>query len=870
MDNLSANLAGLAAGLRSLPTGDTEALARAGAAIEAAATALPPECRRESDALGLVLEGLQAVYLGQAADNAAAILAAAAVVDAAEASLIDPAEASLDEAVATLQATLRSPSAGAPPASLDDAAALLISLDPTDRGGLSRMRDALAGLASAATTSEAARPHVRSALEAMEGAMLDPAADLGNAVVRAIESLNLALEANALEPAAGAAGYPLPRKDVDGGTMCPAASAAGSVDGGTACPAASAAGSNGNPVVAFDRPATLPADTDADILKEYIVESLDHVGAAEGSLLALETDPTQSEPVHVVFRAFHTIKGTSGFLGLDRIQRLAHLAESQLDRVRTGQIHLTGGYADLALESCDALKFMIQGLAGLTPNDPLPISEGYDDLLVRLADPEAAGIGETAAGATAVPRLGDILVAEGKVPRDDMEAAAAVQQSDRLGETLVQSGTASAPDVAKALRLQKQISGDDKADSSIRVTTQRLDSLINMVGELVISHSMIAHDPDVADKALVRLTRNVNRTGKIVRELQDLTMSLRMVPLRATFQKMARLVRDVARKSGKNVQFTTEGEDTEIDRNMVESLGDPLVHMIRNAVDHGIESPEARLAAGKPETGTVRLKACHSAGNVVLELVDDGKGLDREKILAKAVQQNLIEPGATLAESEIFALIFRPGFSTAEKVTDVSGRGVGMDVVRKRIEAIHGRVEIASTVGRGSTFTLRLPLTMAITDAMVLRVGPQRYLLPTVSIVQSFRPEPGAVSTVIGRGEMVLLRGELIPMLRLGRLFGVEDAATDPTRGLLVVMEAAGCRAAILVDELLAQQQVVIKSLGRALGHVPGIAGGAILGDGRVGLILDAGGLLKLSRGEHPADDLLATAGTLENAEAVA
>jgi two-component system chemotaxis sensor kinase CheA len=297
----------------------------------------------------------------------------------------------------------------------------------------------------------------------------------------------------------------------------------------------------------------------------------------------------------------------------------------------------------------------------------------------------------------------------------------------------------------------------------------------------------------------------------------------------------------------------TEGEDTEIDRNMVESIGDPLVHMVRNAVDHGLEKPDVRLAAGKPEMGTVTLRAYHSAGNVVIELEDDGKGLDRDRILTKALERKLIEPGVQLTESQVFALVFLPGFSTAETVTDVSGRGVGMDVVRSRVEEMHGRIDIRSVPGQGSTFTLTLPLTMAITDAMLIRVGRERYLLPTVSIVQSFRPEPGSLSTVAGRGEMVMLRGQMVPVIRLQRIFNVAGAVTEASEGLLILIETAGARCALLVDELLGQQQVVIKSIGSSLGHVPGVSGGAILGDGRVGLILDAGGITKLA-GERSAD----------------
>jgi len=281
---------------------------------------------------------------------------------------------------------------------------------------------------------------------------------------------------------------------------------------------------------------------------------------------------------------------------------------------------------------------------------------------------------------------------------------------------------------------------------------------------------------------------------------------------------------------------------------MVEALNDPLVHMIRNAVDHGLESPDERVAADKPQAGTVTLRAYHSAGSVVIELQDDGKGLNREKIIAKAIERGLIQSEREVPENEAFGLIFHAGFSTADKITEVSGRGVGMDVVRKGIEALRGKVEVTSAPGEGTTFTVRLPLTMAITEAMLLRVGNERYLLPIVSIEQSFRPESGAVSTVTDRGEMVMLRGELIPMFRLYELFGVRDTFTDVYEGLLIVVEAEDTRCALMVDELLGQQQVVIKSLGEGIGSVPGVAGGAILGDGNVGLILDPGGLLQLAK----------------------
>jgi two-component system chemotaxis sensor kinase CheA len=603
----------------------------------------------------------------------------------------------------------------------------------------------------------------------------------------------------------------------------------------------------------FDTPATLPEECDPELMKDFIVECLDHLTNAEAGLLDLETNADETETINVIFRAFHTIKGSSGFLGLDRIQKTAHLAENMLDRARDGQIRILGGYADLALKSCDALRTMIEGLEGLSEGDPLAVPEGLGELLGVLENPEAAGVSDEQV--VEPVRLGDLLVGGG-VDRDVVEQAAAEPSDKPLGERLMESKAVKPEQVAKALRTQKsmagqgqQASGGAKGEQSIRVGTDRLDSLINMVGELVIAQSMVAQDPTVASDEAGRLSRNVSHAGKIIRELQDLTMSLRMVPLKATFQKMARLVRDVSRKAGKQIQFVTEGEDTEIDRTMVESLGDPLIHMMRNACDHGVENAEDRVAAGKEPMGTVVLRAYHSAGNVVIEITDDGKGIDRNKVLAKAVERGLVEKSKAkeMSDNDAFMLVFQPGFSTAEKITDVSGRGVGMDVVRKNIESLRGRIEISSKVGEGSTFTIRLPLTMAITDAMLCSVGEQRYLLPTVSIEQSFRPEAGTVSTVTGRGQTVLLRGELLPIFRLKDLFGIAGGIDNPQDGLLIIIEGEGKRCALMVDELLGQQQVVIKSLGSVLGSIPGVSGGAILGDGRVGLILDAGGILKVA-----------------------
>lgn len=595
----------------------------------------------------------------------------------------------------------------------------------------------------------------------------------------------------------------------------------------------------------------LPPDADPYFLGEFITEARENIENAEAALLLLETDPENTEAVNTVFRAFHTVKGISMWLGLTRLADFAHRAESLLSRARDHEIRCTGGYADLALRSVDMLKELINTVQDALDGQPMSKPTSYDELMKVLADPEAAGI-TCEPNKIEPPRLGDLLVATGTIERDQIEQVAENQGEDPIGIAVVKSNIATLSEVASALRTQQQIANptphaEHGSESSVRVRTARLDSLIDMVGELVIAHSMVAQDEEVLHGGNHELLRKVAHTSKIVRELQGLSMSMRMVPLKATFQKLTRLVRDLSHKSGKIVSLVTEGDDTEIDRNMVDVINDPLMHMVRNACDHGIEAPDVREQNGKPREGTIRLAAYHSGGSVVIELQDDGKGMDRTKLLEKAAAKGLIEAGRDLSEAEVLNLIFEPGFSTAEQVTDVSGRGVGMDVVRKNVEAIHGRIDIASQTGHGSTFTLRLPLTLAITDGMLVRVGDERYILPTVNIHLSFRPDAGALSTIAGCGEMVRLREEIMPVFRLHRLFNIQGAVVEPTQALLVVVDDGKRRCALLVDELLGKQQVVAKSLGEGL-KAPGITGGAILGDGRVGLILDPSEIVALAR----------------------
>ena len=382
----------------------------------------------------------------------------------------------------------------------------------------------------------------------------------------------------------------------------------------------------------------------------------------------------------------------------------------------------------------------------------------------------------------------------------------------------------------------------------IKIDSENLDRLVDAIGELVIIESMITQDPTLKNSGSAKLLKSVSQMNKITRELQQLSMSLRMIPVRATFQKMARVVRDLSKKSDKLVAFNTNGEDTMLDKSVVDRIGDPLIHLVRNSVDHGIElSPDDRVNAGKDKTGQIELNAFHKGGNIHIEITDDGRGLDREAILKKAMDKGLIREGQSLSEREIYNLILLPGFSTAKKVTDVSGRGVGMDVVKRNIEDLRGNIEISSKPGNGSLISLKLPLTLAIIDGMLVRIGNEKYIIPTLSVVKSIRPEPEDISTIINKGEMVKIRDDLIPLFRLSRLFNIKKAKTELSEGIVVVVEDSGKMTGLLVDELLGQQSTVIKNLGASMKGLTGISGGSILTDGQVGLILDVAGIIKIA-----------------------
>lgn len=449
--------------------------------------------------------------------------------------------------------------------------------------------------------------------------------------------------------------------------------------------------------------------------------------------------------------------------------------------------------------------------------------------------------------------IGQILVEGGVVSSSALDHALAQQK--RVGEILVEQKAVTPQQLEQALQKQRQQESGahaKKADTaSIRVDTAKIDKLINLVGELVITQSMLSDLGARFEMSQLHvLLERVAQLERNTREIQERVMSIRMLPIGTAFSRFPRLVRDLAAKAGKKIQLVMTGEETELDKTVIESIGDPLTHLIRNSADHGLELPEERLDNNKPEMGTIKLNAFHEGGSICITVEDDGRGLNRDKILAKAIRQGLISENDKLSDEQIWSLIFKPGFSTAEKVTDVSGRGVGMDVVKRNIEGLGGTVSIKTTLGKGATFTLKLPLTLAIIEGMTVRVGRETYIVPLLSILESIQPKEGSVKTVVGKGELINVRGTYLPMARLYEVFALEPEHKLATKAILLILETEGERVAVMVDEILGQQQVVIKSMEQNFRKVEGIAGATILGDGTVGFILDVRGLIEIARQE--------------------
>jgi two-component system, chemotaxis family, sensor kinase CheA len=571
---------------------------------------------------------------------------------------------------------------------------------------------------------------------------------------------------------------------------------------------------NGTPEPAPPQSQSQSLAQDPELVRDFVMESREHLAAIETQVLAFERDPECAEALNAVFRGFHTIKGLAGFLELPDIQQVAHETETALDQARNGLLKITPAVIDVVLESADDLRRRLShveaAMNGATSQPP----------------PRNQVLLEKIRALTAAPQAGD-------APTGLASLAAAVERGPAAPEPPAPARPAPQPSAPAA-----EGAGQDQT-MAVRVDTAKLDYLVDMAGEMVIAQSLVRHDPELEGLKNPRLLRNMAQLTRITAELQKTAMAMRLVPIGPLFRRMARMVRDLSRQMGKTVEMETQGDEIELDRNIVQELADPLMHMVRNALDHGIETPADRERAGKNPVARLTLSGRHHAGQVVIEIADDGRGLDRDRIAAKALEKGIIATAEGLSESEVYNLIFQAGFTTAAQVTSVSGRGVGMDVVRRHIERLRGRVEIRSTLGQGTCFVLKLPLTLAIIEGLVVGVGSERYIAPLFAVREVLRPSADTIWTVQERAEMALIRGQLLPVLRLYRRFRVAPRSEDPQQSVLLVTEVEGRSFGLLVDELIGKQEVVIKTLGEMFKNIAGVAGGAILGDGRVGLILD-------------------------------
>jgi two-component system chemotaxis sensor kinase CheA len=612
-------------------------------------------------------------------------------------------------------------------------------------------------------------------------------------------------------------------------------------------------------VSAFE--SVLPAMNDTELIKDFLVESYENLDRLDRELVILEKKPDEPATLASVFRTIHTIKGTCGFLGFGQLEKVAHVGENLLSHLRDGKMRLTATVATALLALVDAIREILSSIES-------PGAEGNrdDDELIAtlkelqrnessssaqpLAPPATIVLPEQSAGTAP---LGELLIQQGRVT--STQVFEAIQQQDydprHVGEILVEQGAAKSEDIVDALHTQKSTKAPGNAsDSTIRVDVGLLDKLMNLVGELVLARNQILQFTNsIEASALIAASQRLNL---ITTELQEGVIKTRMQPIGNIWSKFPRTVRDVALSCGKEVAIEMDGKETEMDKTIIESIKDPLTHLVRNAVDHGIEKAEVRRASGKDPVGRVRLHAFHEGGQVTVEISDDGAGLDVERLRKKAIERAVVTPeqGARMTEGQIFNLIFLPGFSTAEKVTNVSGRGVGMDVVKTNVEKIGGVVDVQSQWGRGTTVRMKIPLTLAIIPALIVTCGGDRFAIPQVNLVELLHLKSEDVEKGI---EMVhgvpvhRLRGQLLPLVYLSLQLGLQgDATAGPTKDSpvnIVVLQVDGQPFGLIVDMINDTEEIVVKPLRKQLKSIKVFAGASIMGDGRVALILDVMGI---------------------------
>jgi len=642
----------------------------------------------------------------------------------------------------------------------------------------------------------------------------------------------------------------------------------------------------------------------------FFEESREGLDAMEAGLLALESGQQDPEIINSVFRAAHSIKGGAGTFGFDAIAALTHVLETLLDELRAGKRALEAAAVDAMLSSVDVLRALLREAEHGQPADPQAVAAIKARLEAVLSGqapaaaaaatakvddtPEAWQIGFVPAPSLfmsgndplriirELEHLGSLQVAArmerlpgfdqldpleahlawdlglvGKVPRskiedtfawvvDDCELDIRPAAPPSLATSAPPAAAAAAATATPATTAATAPAAAQEAETSIRVAVEKVDALINLVGELVITQAMLKQVSNALDPVHAeQLFAGLDLLERNTRDLQEAVIGVRMLPVDAVFRRFPRLVRDLSSRLGKHVRLRTIGEGTELDKGLIEKIADPLVHLVRNSIDHGLEMPDVRREAGKDETGTITLAASHQGGHIVIEVSDDGRGLNRDKILAKALERGLSVPDSP-TDAQVWDLIFQPGFSTADAVTDLSGRGVGMDVVRRNIQALGGEVQLESKAGNGTRVLIRLPLTLAILDGMTVSVAGETLILPLAYVLEALQPQAEDVRSMAGEGRVLRVRGEYLPILSLSEYYGYGRRTSDDS--LVVVVEGDGQKIALEVDELVGQQQVVVKNIENNYRRIGGVSGATILGDGRVALIVDIGGLVRSLR----------------------
>ncbi|TRO83068.1 chemotaxis protein CheA [Trichloromonas acetexigens] len=598
----------------------------------------------------------------------------------------------------------------------------------------------------------------------------------------------------------------------------------------------------------------------SEMVERFAQEADELLQSAEQGLLQWTEEKPSAEVVASLFRNIHSFKGNCGFFGYADLERLSHQMESVLDLVKSGKALADGNPAEILLDCLDSLRAAVADVTNGGTGTIATLAAQQRQLDTLMTPPAAPDVPTAEASPAPTPETAPAppepppAAAPAPTPPSPAKAEpkpapapAAPKTPPPPPKAPAASSTPTAP--AKPAAANKSAAAQRQ---DIRVDLEKLDQLINLIGEMVIAENMLIHNPDIAGLELENFHKAGQQMSKLVRELQEIAMTIRMIPVSGLFRRMIRLVHDLSLKAGKKVELILSGEETEVDKTVVETITDPLVHLIRNSLDHGLEPPDERIRAGKPEKGIVRLSARHEEGEVWITIEDDGRGLNRDKILSKAISKGLIDgDGSDMSDKAIYNLIFQAGFSTADKITDVSGRGVGMDVVKQNIEKIKGKIEVTSKPGQGSRMILRIPLTLGIIDGMMVRVGDTKCIVPTLAIREAFRPQESAITITPDGQELARVRENFFPVIRLHEVLKKEPESHTLPDGILILLEYQDKGVCLFVDEIVGQQQTVIKGLSDYIGNVRWVSGCTILGDGEVCLILDVGHLVDMFEGKE-------------------